>query len=283
MSMGLNNRALWRKAIIDARLLLIASMILMFVFHWIYVWITSQIRLGALAEMIRELPKAIQNLSGVPIDQVATVPGRIAVAYVDQVVLLTTGVWAIARGSDVVSGEINRGTMEMLLAQPVRRLAVLWTQSATTIMGAAMIAGAAWMGTCAGIATVSLERPVSPLVFVPAALNVFSLTFFLSGVSTLASSLDQYRWRTIGLMGGFFVIGLIIKVLARTVPNLAWLRYLTFFGAFEPQQLVTAMVDSPTSAWTLSLQYDGVLVGLGLVSFVAAAVIFCHRDLPAPL
>lgn len=283
MSRRLNNRALWRKAIIDARLLLAASMVLMFAFHWIYVWITSQIRLGALADMIRELPKAIQDLSGVPIDEVATVPGRIAVAYVDQVVLLVTGVWAIARGSDVVSGEINRGTMEMLLAQPVRRLAVLWTQSATTILGAALITAAAWLGTCAGIATVDLERPVSPVVFIPAALNVFSLMFFLCGVSTLASSRDQYRWRTIGLMGGFFVIGLILKVLCRTVPSLSWLRYFTFFGAFEPQQLVTAMVDDSARAWMMSLQYDGVLIGLGLACFVAAGVVFCRRDLPAPL
>jgi ABC-2 type transport system permease protein len=283
MALGLNNRALWRKAIVDARALLIASMILMFAFHWIYVWITSQIRLGALAQIIRELPKSIQNLSGVPIDQVATVPGRIAVAYIDQVVLLTTGVWGIARGSDVVSGEINRGTMELLVSQPVRRFSILWTQSVVTVAGAALIAGSAWLGTCAGIGTVALEQPVSPSVFVPAALNVFALTFFLAGVSTMVSSGDQYRWRTIGLMGGFFVIGLITKVLSRTVPDLNWLRYFTFFGAFEPQQMVTAMVESPASAWTLSLQYDGVLLGLGMASFIAAALIFCRRDLPAPL
>ncbi len=283
MALGLSNRALWRKAIVDARALLIASMILMFAFNWIYVWITSQIRLGALAQIIRELPKAIQNLSGVPIDQVATVPGRIAVAYIDQVVLLTTGVWGIARGSDVVSGEINRGTMEMLVSQPVSRFSILWSQSVVTVAGAALIAGSAWLGTCAGIGTVALEQPVSPKVFVPAALNVFALTFFLAGVSTLASSRDQYRWRTIGLMGGFFVIGLIVKVLSRTVPDLSWLRYFTFFGAFEPQQMVTAMVESPASAWTLSLQYDGVLLGLGMASFIAASIIFCRRDLPAPL
>jgi ABC-2 type transport system permease protein len=283
MHSRLNNRALWRKAIIDARLLLLSTMLLMFVFHWIFVWITSLIKLGPMADFIRTLPKEIQNLSGVPVEEVATVAGRIAMAYVDPVVLLAAAVWGISRGSDVVSGEINRGTMEMLLAQPVRRLAVMWTQSAATIIGAAGIAAAAWLGTYAGVATIELEEPVTADVFVPAAFNVFALTFFLAGVSTLASSCDQYRWRTVGLMGGFFIIGLIVKVMARTVPDLNWLSYLTFFGAFEPQLMVTAMLRESDEIWSISARYNGVLLGLGAVGFCAGTVIFCRRDLPAPL
>ena len=31
------------------------------------------------------------------------------------------------------------------------------------------------------------------------------------------------------------------------------------------------------------LGYDSILIGLGLVAYLGAAVIFCHRDLPAPL
>lgn len=279
----LNNRALWRKAIIDARLLLLSAMLLMFVFHWIFVWITSLIKLGPIADFIRALPREIQNLSGVPVEEVATVAGRIAVAYVDPVVLLAAAVWGISRGSDVVSGEIGRGTMEMLIAQPVRRLAVIWTQSAATILGAAGIALAAWLGTYAGISTIRLEETVPANIFVPAAINVFALTFFLAGVSTLASSCDQYRWRTVGLMGGFFIIGLIVKVMARTVSDLNWLSYLTFFGAFEPQLMVTTMLRDTHEAWMLSLRYDGLLIGLGGACFIAGAVIFCRRDLPAPL
>ena len=57
--------------------------------------------------------------------QIATSAGRIAVAYDDPIVLLLVTVWAISRGSDAVSGELNRGTMEMVLAQPVTRLGVL--------------------------------------------------------------------------------------------------------------------------------------------------------------
>ena len=50
--------------------------------------------------------------------------------------------FAIARGSDVVSGELGRGTLEMLLAQPVSRLQVLYTQAAVTLVCLLLLCGA---------------------------------------------------------------------------------------------------------------------------------------------
>ena len=273
------NRALWFKAIRESQWLLLACALLMFVFNWIFVWITSLVDLTALRTFLNALPPQFQNLSGVSVDEVATYAGRIALAYVDPVLLMTAAVWGIARGSDAVSGEISRGTMELLLAQPVRRSTVLFTQATVTIIGAAIISLAACAGTGFGVATVELGEPMGVGLFLPPALNVFGLIFFLAGTSTLASSCDNYRWRTVGLMGGVFIIGLIVKVMASTVEKLDWLRFLTFFGAFEPQ----AMVSNSNEAWHLLWRYNAVLMGIGLVAYVAAGVIFCRRDLPAPL
>lgn len=277
------NRALWRKALLECRGLLAACVALMFAFHWIFVWITSMVKLGPMAEFVRSLPEGMQNLSGVPVNELATVAGRIALAYVDPVVLFTAAVWAISRGSDAISGEIDRGTMEMLLAQPVHRLAVLFTKCAVAVMGAACIATACYLGTWCGVLTVDLEEPTPIWPFFPAALNVFSMTVFLIGVSTAVSAFDRYRWRTIGLVGGFYTISLIVNIMARMVKKLSWLEYFTFFGAYEPQGIVSRMLSQPDQAWSMSWRYDGVLLLLAAVSFVVAGVVFARRDLPAPL
>jgi hypothetical protein len=42
-------------------------------------------------------------------------------------------------------------------------------------------------------------------------------------------------------------------------------------------------VGEPAEAWQLLVSYDAVLLGLGLAAYVAGAVIFARRDLPAPL
>ena len=283
--------ALWSKAIVEARGLLLAGLVFGFAFQWVFIWMTGQVPLGNLKMILNLLPPITERLSSVPLSQIATSTGRIAIGYDHPLVLVLFSMWGIARGSDAVSGELGRGTLEMVLAQPVTRLGVLTVQAMVTIAGAAILALATWLGTWCGLATVQLEEPVSAAAFVPAAMNLFALGLFLAGVSTLASSWDRYRSRTIGLLGVFYATSMVLKVLARGVPSYEWLGYLSFLTPFEPQRII----GQPASAWLLvathadsswllgGLGLDAVLIGLGLAAYALAATIFCHRDLPAPL
>jgi ABC-2 type transport system permease protein len=285
------NPALWKKAIYEPRWLLLSSLAFMFAVHWLRVWVSSFFSLDALKGMLSFMPEVAEQLMPVPFSQVATSAGRIAVAYDDPIVLLLVTVWAISRGSDAVSGELNRGTMEMLLAQPLTRFNVLGTQAAVTLGGAALLASAALLGTSVALSTITLEESVSPTVFVPAALNLFAMTVFLAGLTTMVSSGTNYRSHTIGIVGAFYAVSMIIKIVGRLAPGWKWLTYTSFFTPFEPQLLVSDL----SRAWSLwvgtangsfevgGLGYDSILIGLGLVCYAMAAIIFCRRDLPAPL
>ena len=94
-----------------------------------------------------ELPAFVKKLMPVPIEVLASERGRLAFAYDHPLVALTMTVWAFARGSDAVSGELNRGTLEMVLAQPVRRTTVLLTHAAVTVAGALAQLGSADAGS----------------------------------------------------------------------------------------------------------------------------------------
>jgi ABC-2 type transport system permease protein len=227
----------------------------------------------------------------VPFEQIASVAGRIAAEYDDPVVLLLMTVWSISRGSDAVSGELNRGTLEMVLAQPVTRFDVLLSQAGVTIIGAALLSLAAWLGTNMGLATITLEATLSPLVFIPAALNLFALGVFLAGLTTMVSAATNYRNRTIGIVGGFYALSMIAKIVGRLVPPWKWLAYVSYFTAFEPQAVVATaarrwsfFVTSADGSWVAgALTYDTILFGAGFACYLVAAVIFARRDLPAPL
>lgn len=273
------NKALWSKSFHEARPLLLALTALMFVFHWLFVWLTSLVDLGAYKVIMQALPGEFRSMINLPFAKLATDTGRIALAYIDPVAVFAVLSWSLARGSDCVAGEIGRGTMEILLAQPVSRLAVLSVHAIVTTLGAAVLAIAAWLGTIQGLAVCGMSDEVAFANFIPAAGNLFALTFFLAAVSSMISACESYRWRAIGIMGGFYMVQLVIKVIGRLAPKFDWLMYGTFLGAFEPQ----VMAVSPERAWELTLRYDGTLIGLGLAAYVAAAIIFCRRDLPAPL
>jgi ABC-2 type transport system permease protein len=275
------NRALWRRAFLESRMMLLASTALLFGFHWLFVWLSSKIDLGAMGMFLGALPKEWQRVSPVPVADLATPAGRIGLAYVDPVALVTVTAWGIARGSDAVSGELGRGTLEMVVAQPVRRISVLSVQAGVATLGAILLGVASWLGTCAGLATVTLpgDVQVARLLYVPAAWNLTSLSFFLAGFTTLLSSCDRYRWRSIGLAAGFYVVSLIMKLVARMAPEFEWLLYGSFLGFFEPLLFINHADDG----FWLSLEYNGGLMGLGLLCYASAAAIFCHRDLPAPI
>jgi ABC-2 type transport system permease protein len=285
------NLALWKKSLNESRWLLLGCMAMMFSVHWLRVWISSFLPSHDLASMLSFLPDFVEPLLPVPYSQIATSAGKIAVAYDDPIVLLLVTVWAISRGSDAVSGEVNRGTMEMVLAQPVTRLGVLWTHAAMTLLGAAVLAATALLGTSVGFATVTLEETISASIFLPAALNLFAVTVFLAGLTTMVSSGSNYRSHTIGIVGGFYAVSMVLKIVGRMAPGWKWLTYTSFFTPFEPQLLVS----QTAKAWTLwtpaaegsfelgGVGYDSILIGLGLASYAAATIIFYRRDLPAPL
>ncbi len=274
------NRALWPKAFAEIWLLLVALSVLMFAFAWLFVWLTSKIELPALFNFLASGLKDFEKLSGVPFNQVATYEGRIALAFVDPLVLLAVTVWAIARGSDSVSGELERGTMELMLAQPVRRISVYASKAVAATVGLAVISFSLWLGTAVGIDRVMSQRAaVNAGHYYYAAANVFGLGFALLGLSTLVSAFDKYRWRTIGIMGAYYALSLVLKVIARMAPGWEAVGYGSIFTAFEPQLLVA----NPAEAGAILLRYNGVLLAIGAVSYILGAVVFCRRDLPAPL
>jgi len=274
------NTAIWRKTWGDQRVLFLSLAALWSVFPAIYIWLSAQISMSAFQEvLLQAIPKEWQRLSGVPFSEVATHAGRVALAFVDPVVVLAATVWGITRGSDAVSGQLERGTMEMVLAQPVRRRAVFLTQAAASTAGAAGLAAVLLAGVWAGISFGPWAGEVDPGRYLPAAANVFGLMVCMAGLSACVSAFDAYRWRTIGVMCGFYVFSLLAKLIGRMSGSLSWVGYLSVFNAYEPQPLVA----DPAAAWGLLAVYDGVLIGIGLAAYALGTIGFCRRDLPAPL
>jgi ABC-2 type transport system permease protein len=254
--------------------------LLLFAFAWVYVWLISRIELPVMFDFLVGGLKDLEPLSGVPFKDVATPEGRIALAFVDPLVHLAVIVWGISRGSDAVSGELERGTMEMLLAQPVSRISIYTSKAVVAVAGLALICVALWCGMAIGIMLIVKETDrVWPALFVPPTINVFGLGFAMAGITAFVSSLDRYRWRTIGVMGAFYAVAIVLKVVARMAPGWERLGWLSVFWPFEPQRLVTSTGDP----WPLLVEYNTPLMLVGLTGYIAGAIIFCRRDLPAPL
>jgi ABC-2 type transport system permease protein len=140
-----------------------------------------------------------------------------------------------------------------------------------------------------------MSAKTRPAYFIPGAINLFCFGVTLAGFSTFVSSLDRYRWRTIGIVVAAFVVSLLLKLLG-AIRELAWMQKLTLFTAYEPQKFISIGVHEPAHTWSLALfdpqgrfsepgplGYDLILLAVGAICYLAAGVAFQNRDLPAPL
>jgi ABC-2 type transport system permease protein len=321
--------ALIKKYWSESWLLWSACAFILPLFCWMRIWIVSQFELSRLEPLLEQL-KPFEKFSPVPVSQFLTYAGSIAMTFDEPVVILCVLVWAIARGSDVVSGEIHRGTMEMLLAQPITRRGIMFAHGLVSISGLALLCILVWIGIFFGIETLSIrETPPAPsvqfpwlpieiplsfgpstneptwvplrdrvdsLFYLPPTLNLFGFAYFVFGLSVLFSSMDKYRWRTIGIVISLYILQFMLYLLGKSTPVTSWALNLTFFSAYRPDDIVRVIVEQPDYAWAW-LHWDtaGAFVGLGPLGysvlliacgamFHALGVAYFHRrDLPAPL
>ena len=320
---------LLKKCVHDTKWLLLGCSAAVLSFCWLRVWIVSRLDTSRFKTILDLLPGDWQRFTPVDFEWLVTYQGRVALAYDELIVVVCVSIWAISRGSDAVSGEIGRGTMEMLLSQPVGRAKLLWTNAGVTVAGVAAIAFAAWLGNWIGIQTTwieervmpefqfpiplpvvgsaipipfakgevqltSMAEKINPALLLPASVNLFALGTMLAGFTTLMSSWDRYRWRTIGIVVGIYVVQVMIKLAGLASDNWEWLLYCSVFTAYEPEFMVRIADASPESVWSWTIvdksvtsvgpaAYHAVMLGVGGVSYVASAIIFCRRDIPAPL
>ena len=136
-------------------------------FCWLRVWMVSRIDAARFEGIIDLLPTEWQKFSPVDIQFLITYTGRMAAAYSEPLVVFGVAAWAISRASDVISGELSRGTMEMLLAQPLSRWRVLWTHSLVTTVGTILLASTAWVSTTVGIHTLQIREEYRPTIPLP--------------------------------------------------------------------------------------------------------------------
>lgn len=318
------DRVLLRAYFQQSLLLWSACALVLFIFGWVRVWVSSLIDMGQFRTIIDQF-RDFERFAPVGFDALFNHTGRVGMTFDEPIVILCIVIWAVARGSDVISGELGRGTLEMLLAQPIARSRLLLSHTLVAVFGLLTLVLALWAGMAVGISNTmitetvppptlrlpftTIELPlgmqgsvesfpmhsvVDPWDYASAVFSLFAFGFFLLALATLLSSVDRYRWRTIGAVIGIYIVQLVLFGLGKAAERLEWMLNWTFFSCYRPQQQIAVVVDEGwPAAWRLTGPvadeafapgvYPLLLVGAGLACFVLAHLALNRRDLPAPL
>jgi ABC-2 type transport system permease protein len=293
-------RTLVFKLLRDYRVALIVVVLLLFLFQLLWSLVSKRVsteiirafsEFGIGVEMLRQIifqgpGKMIQALLGGENIRLERAMDMMSMAYVHPLTQTILCIWAIGRASGAIAGEIDRGTMELLLAQPIRRGQVVLAHLIVDLITIPILCLAMWAGTCTGAYLVGFTRASDPMLqvdlwrFGPALVNVGLLVFSHTGVTMAISAAGRLRGKVMGVAVLVSLLQFLVNVIGQLWEPMRPLRPFTIFYYYQPQPMI--LHADWAQEWELWRNL-GVLVGISAAGYAFAWWHFCRRDLPAPL
>lgn len=176
---------------------------------------------------------------------------------------------AIAAASGSVAGEIERGTMTLLLAQPVSRLRVYAAKYVATIIKLLGLIAASIISPMALAAAYHLT--FDPTHFWMLAVVCFCFSLAVASMGFLFSSFWSEKGKATFMTLGIVVVMYALNVVAALQDSVQWLRYFSFFYYYDQGQ---ALVQGQLYSWHILT-----LVFVALVCVSVGAWRFVRRDM----
>jgi ABC-2 type transport system permease protein len=220
-------------------------------------------------KILKEMGPAA-NLLGADVENANTLIGFLHVEMFGMLLPAGLIAFAITLGSGFTAGEESRGTIDVLLSNPIPRWRVIAEKSAAAVVGVVIVAVAIWVFAVAGAAISSSALPSGSLAAGIAMLALLSLAF--GALAVAVSAVTGSRAISIGLSLGLMFAMYLIDALSGLVDAMNALRPLSLFRYYlDGDPLLNGLVWSNVA----------VLVAVTVVLFAASLVAFERRDLSA--
>lgn len=262
--------------------------------------VTKHLPLGALLEILFKGPgQIIQTLIGGETINLTRPLDVLSIGYVHPLTQTILCVWAVGRAAGAIAGEVDRGTMELLMAQPVARFRLVLAHLAVDAVTIPVLCLCLWAGTWCGVGLFGRVEPgapaaadtlrIDPMRFAPALANVAALLFAVTGYTMWLSARGRFRGKVLGVAVLVTLVQFLVNVVGQLWDAMAPLRPLTVFYYYQAQQIALKGEWSVDLAgpWglgrPLGVNVLAVLGAVGAAGYLLALRAFCRRDLPAPL
>jgi ABC-2 type transport system permease protein len=184
---------------------------------------------------------------------------------------LLMSVYAIFNTGGIAAREVERGTMDMLLSQPLPRRHVIISKFLVFPLAIVAVAAACIIGTLIGMAIIGNFSDIGGvcLAFLPATLIALAVASYSLLFSCIFLDPRKVMLAAGSLTGLFYIL----HILARTVGPLKWMGNLSIFYYYEP-----APIASELSMNWLGI---GIYLSVIIICFAPSLYVFQRRDIAA--
>ncbi len=203
---------------------------------------------------------------------VAIEPDLLAsVAWVHPVVLAFLWAHGIIFCTRLPAGEIDRGTIDVLLAVPVSRTRLYLSETIVWLACGLVVVAFGLTGNLIGARLMGLTHfgTVGQRLIINA--NLYCLYLAVGGLAWLVSSLSDRRGRAVGVVFGIVMASFVLGFFTPFSETIRKLSFLTVMHYYRPVCIVQHSAHPAADML--------VLIAAGFTTWLAGAVAFTRRDI----
>jgi ABC-2 type transport system permease protein len=218
-----------------------------------------------------KLPSFIKTALGGESLKVGNVSGLIAIGYHHPLILTLYMLFAVGVPTGLLAGEVQRGTMELILSRQVTKNHVYICAGFITITGMFALVLVMFGGTVFATNIYEFGQDVPLYSFFKTAINGGIPASAVGGIALLAAACFQ-RNTAVWVTVAYLVVNYFVSIIAEWWPRMKWLYPTSIFYYVDGGKTFTE------SAWPIS--DICVLSSILIISTLLGGVIWSRRDLP---
>jgi ABC-2 type transport system permease protein len=253
--------------------LIIFAMILVAFFQFLIIWLMSSIDYVPILEaFLNQLPPQMKIIFNQEFMNRLSMDGAAAFGFNHPIVLMVFGIVAIILPTRHIAGEIESGTLELLLSYPVSRskLIISLAVSSATILVAIIIAG--WIGSFSALIIFNHFSMGMIGQLLKIGLNLWILLCLITSYSLLISVYGREAGKAGLRSAGITLVFYFLNFIATLWESLGFTQVINPFHYYQPQKLMFGEQSFLLNASVLSITT--------VCFFVIAHLHLTRRDIP---
>jgi ABC-2 type transport system permease protein len=171
------------------------------------------------------------------------------------------------------SAEIERRFVDLVLARPVARAAIVTRTILVLLVAIAIVVGLMWLGTWVGLASFAPQDAIRPPASLLRALgvNLGALALAWGGIALAIAARARRRGVAGAIVGLLAFAAFLLDYMARLWASARRFAWLSPFHYYDPMEMLLGSPPDSAHVWTL--------LAIAVVGFALAYVGFSRRDL----
>lgn len=239
--------------------------------------LVSEISSSLLSSLPSEVSDALQEVG--QLDLFSLVVGSI---FYKLAGLLLPIIFMIMASNNLISGQVDSGSMAYILSTSTKRRTVVFTQAIYLIGSLFCMFSLTTITGCVCLSLIKADVDLTYTKLIYLNLGAFFVLFCLSGLCFLTSCWFDRSKRSMAIGGGLSIFALVAAMLglfgSQVIPSVVRLDSLNYFNWATIISLfdVISIIDGTN---TFIYKY-AILFGLGLIGYIIGSERFIKKDLP---